>query len=184
MNRNNISKPGKAQENGTSGHVTGYAPIRGDLREWFKDLELNRAFGLTFSLKQAVRTKNEKGRAYHRLDSTSGSRQIRYWLNRINTKVHGKKFRKYGKFVSIIPVFERQPRWHFHAMMWTPKAWHTGDYINCALECWSKTEFSHKEYKIVRSVDAGWTGYITKFRDANDDIDFANLELPTGEAQR
>ena len=43
---------------------------------------------------------------------------------------------------------------------------------------------TNKEYKVVRNIDAGWTGYITKFRNASDDIDFANLELPTGEAQR
>ena len=183
MTWSNTTKPRKSKENGTSGDVSGYRPIRGELREWFKDLDLKSAFGFTSSMKQAVRSKNDRGRTYHSMDATSGSRQLRYCLNRINTKVHGKKFRKHGKFVSIIPVFERRPRWHFHALMWIPDGWKFGDYSEFALECWGKTEFAHKEYKIVRNVDAGWMGYITKFRNTNDDIDFANLEIPKREAR-
>ena len=157
-----------------------YRHLRSDIRDWFKYLNLDGSFALSLSMKQAVQNRNENGILYHRIDQTSGSRQVRFLLNRINTKVHGKKFRKYGKFVSVIPVFERHPRWHFHSLMWTPDGWKTGDYINLVLDCWSKTDFAHREKKVVRNIDAGWTGYITKFRSVEDDIDFANLELPTG----
>lgn len=157
-----------------------YKHLKSDIRDWFKYLNLDGSFALSLSMKQAVKTRNKSGSFYHRIDQTSCSRQVRYCLNRINTKVNGKKFRKHGKFVYIIPVFERQPRWHIHSIMWTPDGWKTVDYINLVMDCWSKTDFAHRENKIVRKIDAGWTGYITKFRSVEDDIDFANLELPKG----
>lgn len=112
-----------------------------------------------------------------RLDAINMSQNFRHFMNILNSKVYGKKFKRFGKQIQVVPVIEmsQDNRFHYHLIMEVPevttKLW-LGEEVKTA---WKKTKFGYREIDIQEITDDGWTDYITKFKTKEDQVDWVNV---------
>ena len=76
----------------------------------------------------------------------------------------------------VFPVLEHSAlhRLHYHAYIEVGggRDWQAEEAIR---DCWGRTHYGDKQIHIHSSVDAGWGGYITKFKTAWDEVDWENV---------
>lgn len=116
------------------------------------------------------------------LDYASSVKNFRFFMNRLNSKILGNRFRRKGHKIKVIPVIETSKlhRLHYHAIMEIP-----ADYLDKRElftheieRAWSKTPFGFHQTKVDPIFNAsGWLSYMGKFRDAEDEVDVRNISL-------
>ena len=80
----------------------------------FHALPLENCFGVTLTLKQSAEG------VY--LDEIRASQNLRHFLNRLNSSVYGKRFKRFGQKLNVVPVLERSSthRLHYHLILQNP----------------------------------------------------------------
>jgi hypothetical protein len=118
-----------------------------------------------------------------KLDEIRASKNLRHFLNFLNTEVYGKRSKRFGKKLNVIPSLERSSsgRLHYHLVLQKPQSRHPemaqeADRAFLALiqSCWKRTPFGYEQIHIHDRVDHGWTDYISKTANAGDGIDWQN----------
>jgi len=113
---------------------------------------------------------------FGKLDKIEASKNFRHFMNRLNQKALGNKFRRFGAKLEVLPVLERSygGRLHYHAFIENP----FDDVANLKGEIswvWSKTRWGYDEIDVQEIYnDVGWLNYITKSQ-ILDNIDYENM---------
>lgn len=111
-----------------------------------------------------------------RLDEIYLSRDITFFLHRLNYKIFRKKYSRFGKKLGCFPVIEGndQTNLHVHLTLERPDKIHRLWMEKAIRECWEKTRFgrSHDQFAVrVNTInDEGWTKYQLKARTKRDGI--------------
>ena len=139
------------------------------LREYLRGLSFGGYFGVTLTLRQ--------GDHMGRLDEIEASKNLRHFMNRLNSEVFGKAFKRFGKRLQIVPVLERSSsgRLHYHLILENPYRETPVLFERMIEKEWAKTRYGFREVHVHYSVDQGWVDYITKFKSASDGIDWENF---------
>ena len=150
-------------------------PQRTEIQRYFRQYDLDGCLGVSLTLKQfALGVK---------LDEIRASKNLRHFLNFLNTEVYGKRFKRFGKKLNVIPALEHSSsgRLHYHLALQKPvsrcpEMAQEADKAFLALieNCWKRTPFGYEQIHIHERVDHGWTDYITKTAHAGDGIDWLN----------
>ena len=118
-----------------------------------------------------------------KLDEIRASKNLRHFLNLLNTGVYGKRFKRFGKRLNVIPSLEHSSsgRLHYHLVLQKPQSRHPeiaqeADKAFLALieNCWKRTDFGYAEVHIHDRIDHGWTDYISKHANTGDGIEWEN----------
>jgi hypothetical protein len=150
-------------------------PQRTEIQRWFRQYDLESCLGVSLTLKQFAEGV--------KLDDIRASKNLRHFLNFLNTEIYGKRFRRFGKKLNVIPALERSSsgRLHYHLVLQKPQSRHPemaqeADKAFLALiqSCWKRTPFGYEQIHIHDRVDHGWTDYISKTANAGDGIDWQN----------
>ena len=151
---------------------------RRDVEHYLRALsDVQNAVAVTLTQKQIVDRQH--------IDDIVSSQNLRYFLNRLNAAVYGKRFRRFNKRLSVFVVRENSAdvRHHLHLMLERPPCICVNDYRYLIFTCWSKTRFGHLNIKVDEAYDLpGWTDYILKRKtksDWYDAIDWENCYLQT-----
>lgn len=97
------------------------------------------------------------------LDQLEASKNLRHFFNRLNNRVYGNAFRRFGRKVAVISMLEKSisGRLHYHLAMKNP--FPSIEICQEAIEdCWSKTRWGYHEVDVQPIYSTGWIGYITK----------------------
>jgi len=138
--------------------------IRGHLAS----LNLSDCVGVSLTMKQA------DGEVA--LDEIRASQNMRHFLNCLNSAIFGKRFKRFGKRLNVVPVFERSSshRLHYHLILQNPFPDKPAYFRGLVEKEWVKTYFGYPQFHIDDQIDHGWGEYITKFKSASDGIDWEN----------
>jgi hypothetical protein len=110
------------------------------------------------------------------IDSITLSQNYRHFLNILSSKCFGSAFKRYGRLVKQINVFEKKSDlWHTHGIMKKPHHLTDQYFESLIIECWRKTNWGNKQYLCNWEIDKDWIGYITKLKGQSDHIDFLNF---------
>lgn len=144
---------------------------------WVSRQKIPNPVSVTLSEKQCV------GNEW--IDDQKSSQNLRHFLNRLNQKVYGKRFRRYNKRLSVFPVQEgtKDVRHHIHLTMELPDNYDINTFNQLVCECWSKTRFGYNQVQVVPMRDDGWVRYQLKMRSKSTDvlssIDWNNVHFST-----
>lgn len=110
-----------------------------------------------------------------KLDKIYSSRNLGHFLNRLNKDLFGNSFRRFGKKVEVVPIFETSisGRLHYHLAMKNPKPDYPMLFGLKIRQHWLKTPWGYNEIDINHNINNGWIDYITKTK-GDDYIDWAN----------
>lgn len=144
--------------------------LRQSVNEYLNQDNLDGWLGVTFTMKQRVNGKQ--------LDEIACSRNFRHFLNLFNKKVYGNASVRYGKKVEVIPVLEKSlsGRLHYHTLIKNPLPEKVFQVEMMMKDIWQKTEWGYREVDVIRKIDNGWIGYITKHF-GNETVDWENLNV-------
>ena len=129
-------------------------------------LSLENCFGVSLTMKQ--------GDAGNHLDEIRASQNFRHFMNRLNGSVFGKRFKRFGQRLNVVPVLERSStnRLHYHLILQNPYPTDPATFTRLIESEWAKTRFGYVQSHIDEQIDHGWTKYITK--SASDGVDWEN----------
>ena len=149
-------------------HSAPSSELKKAIQEYLSEIPLTNCFGVSLTLKQ-----NTSGVC---LDDIRASQNLRHFLNLLNSEVYGKRFRRFGKKLNVIPSLERSlsHRLHYHLILQNPYPENPTTFSRLVEALWSKTQFGYVQSHIDQQIDQGWTHYITKFKTASDGIDWEN----------
>ena len=154
---------------------------RDDWTDWYK---------LTLTMRQVRKLPNG---TFEKLDETKASRNLRYFLARLNKTYYGNAYRRKfaktnGKRIAVIPVLEydSKNRIHFHLYIRKPDHVTGSRFRQSIVPTWMKTPWGLWIFDISENPDSGWLKYITKqtiehINDVSDkrfgfeNVDFENL---------
>jgi hypothetical protein len=131
-------------------------------------LNLDGCVGLSLTFRQ--------GRDGIALDEIRAAQNVRHFLNRLNSSVYGKRFKRFGIKLNVVPVLERSTagRIHYHLILQNPFRSDSARFCDLIETEWAKTHFGFLQTHVDQQIDHGWTNYITKFKTASDGVDWEN----------
>jgi len=145
---------------------------------------------VTFTLKQKIQFQSEVGTHLVDLDEVYMRTNFRHFSNRLNKKVFGNSFRRYGKRLKMVVVEEGKKngvRLHQHTVIETPSHLDQLQFNSLIGEIWTnKTLWGYEDIRFdvpnkSKGDVSGWINYITKSkskgRDLNSSIDWENTYL-------
>lgn len=143
--------------------------LRNEINSFIKNTNSVGMLGISLTLKQ--KSNGEK------LDTINMSQNFRHFMNILNSKVYGKRFKRFNQQLRVLPVIEmsQDNRFHYHLILEVPEVttnlW-LGEEVKNA---WKKTKFGYRQIDIQSITDDGWTDYITKFKTKEDQVDWVNV---------
>lgn len=142
--------------------------LKDAIREHLSTLNLDDCVGVSLTLRQ--------GHYGIVLDEIRAVQNVRHFLNRLNSAVYGKRFKRFGMKLNIVPVIERSPsgRFHYHLILQNPFRSDSARFCDLIETEWAKTHFGFLQTHVDEQIDHGWTDYITKFKSASDGVDWEN----------
>ena len=159
------------------------------IRTYLKQPILNPLL-VTFTLKQKVSFQSNIGVHLVDLDEVCMRTNFRHFSNRLNKKVFGNSFRRYGKRLKMVVVEEggnNGVRLHQHTVIETPSHLDQHQFKSLVGDIWTnKTLWGYEDIRFdvpnkSKGDVSGWINYITKSktkgRDLNSSIDWENTYL-------
>lgn len=145
-----------------------FGQLKDAVQGYFHALSLENCIGVSLTLKQSI------GGVH--LDEIRASQNLRHFLNRLNSSVYGKRFKRFGQKLNVVPVLERSSthRLHYHLILQNPYPETPALFTKLIETEWAKTRFGYVQSHVDEQIDHGWTDYITKFKTASDGIDWEN----------
>jgi len=163
--------------------------MKEQIRNYLKTPIQNPLF-VTFTLKQKVQFQSKFGTYLVDLDEYRLRTNFRHFSNRLNKKVFGNSFRRYGKRLKMVVVEEggkNEVRLHQHTVIETPSHLDQHQFKSLISDIWTnKTLWGYKDicFDVPNKSKGdviGWINYITKSktksRDLNSSIDWENTYL-------
>lgn len=158
-----------------------------DLREkiisYFDKVDFNNPIAVTLTLKRLTYSEINGTKIHSYLDDVKTTQNIRHFLNRLNQRIFGNRFRRFGKRLKVIPVIEgdKKTRPHIHFTFDIPNHLSKDDFTLMVRECWERTQFGYHQYDITQIYDLrGWIDYNLKTRSKDDygrSVDWENITL-------
>ncbi len=150
--------------------------------EWYLKSPIENPVCLNLHLKKGIEIKTDTGCSIKPISDTDITMNIRHFMNRMNQKVYGKKFRKEGRRLSIIPIIEGTQwiRNHTHMVIQRPDELDLRSFEILVEDCWEKTMWGYSFNDITEMQSIGYLEYILKPRTKRnifDSIDWDNLYL-------
>ena len=163
---------------------------RDELKDWLDRDDWTDWYALTLTMCQYRKLPNG---SFEKLDETRASRNLRYFLARLNRTYYGNAYRRKfartdGKRIAVIPVLEYDSNYRIHYHLYIRKPNHvTGSrFRQSIVPTWMRTPWGLWSADISENPDSGWLNYITKqtTKDPNDvsgnrfgfeNVDFENL---------
>ena len=120
-----------------------------------------------------------EGATFLPITRQAASRNMGFFLNRLNKHVYRNAAVRYGKQVPVIPVMESgdAKRLHYHAVIDCPRDDLREGYSTLLNTLWQETPWGHRQTHTHADSDDGWKDYISKFRDKPnyaDSVDWLN----------
>ena len=142
--------------------------VNRSIKDYLMKFNINGCVGVTLTMK--------KSSGGEKLDNIRCSRNLRHCLNRVNKNVYGKSFDRYGKRLRVLPVLEsKKGRFHYHLLIEKPTSLPYEQFCKLMQDCWMKTKFGNRQVHFHQNINHGWSGYITKFQNVEDEPDWENL---------
>ena len=121
----------------------------------------------------------------------TAKRDISHFLNTLNSQVYKNAYKKYGKRLRVIGVFEESPSTHYHMMMESPKHLSEVQFETLVETLWGRVSSGQTyiwldgtgqripNFKMEKMYSNGWFDYITKLKTKKsvDDADILNWYL-------
>jgi len=152
-------------------------PNKSDYLKFFNDRSIPNPIALTLTSKQFSNGSP--------LDKDKITRDIRYFMNRLNQKVYGKAYLRFKKCLFVIPIIEGNEyiRLHTHMVIERPRHLSSEEFENLIRENWSKTVYGYNNIKFKPSYSyTGWVDYMLKHKSKGeglqDSVDWENVQLP------
>lgn len=147
-------------------------------REFTNPSRFVNPIAVTLTLKQGIKV----GSSFERITQDRAIQNYRHFSNLLNTEVYGKRFKRHGVRVQMVPVLEggNGTRLHFHCVIDRPDEISYNRFSRMIETSWKRTDWGYNEIDIQPSCDEGWTKYISKFRgktDYIDSFDWSNTHL-------
>jgi hypothetical protein len=110
------------------------------------------------------------------LDEIRAAQNVRHFLNKLNSAVYGKRFKRFGMKLNVVPVLERSTtnRIHYHLILQNPFPADSAGFYRLIEGEWAKTHFGFIQTHVHDQINHGWTDYITKTTSASDGVDWEN----------
>ena len=161
-----------------------------ELKNWLDRDDWTDWYALTLTMRQYRRMPNG---SFEKLDETKASRNLRFFLARLNRTYFGNSYRRKfaktsGKRIAVIPALEydAKNRLHYHLYIKKPDHASGSKFRNSIVPTWMKTPWGLWSADITENPNSGWLIYITKqtTKDPNDvsgnrfgfeNLDFENL---------
>ena len=160
-------------------------PQTTETEQYFRQYDPEGCLGVSLTMKQSVDG--------FPLDEIRANENLRHFLNYLNFAVFGKRFRRFGMKLSVLPRLEKSPsgRWHYHLLLKKPHQ-ETPEVVSqrpvlAAIEdafsfeelikiCWLRTRYGYSEkgVHVHHAVNNGWNKYILKNFNAGDGVDWLN----------
>lgn len=172
-------------------NVTSKRYVIDDLTEWISENYFKNAYAVTLTMKQAafVQAENELKWGYEDLDNIKASKNLRFFLNRLNNSLYGKKATNKNplkrKRLKSIPFFEGsiygKTHLHYHLILQRDSNQSDIAFRNDIRNFWQNTYFGQPEIAIepIEEFDE-WLSYCTKEKSHEhfgNNIDVMNLYL-------
>lgn len=144
------------------------AELKMGFRDHFRSLPLDNCFGVSLTMKQCADGEW--------LDEVRASKNLRLFMNQLNGAVFGKRFRRFGARLKVIPFLERSSsgRLHYHLVLENPFPASPDSFERLIEATWSQTPFGYYHAYVDQQIDHGWTDYISKTKTASDGLDGEN----------
>ena len=143
------------------------------------NMDISNCLGFTGDLKKCI--KNDRFKHY--IDDIKVVQNTTRFLNYLNYKIYKNSFRRHSKRLKVVPVVEggwsSNIRFHIHLVMEYPdtKIISNSDFNLLLLRCWYKTFYRYDHPHIHTKTDLGWVGYMTKFYEKDDFVDWVNVTI-------
>ena len=148
-----------------------HSPLRGYLVDWLNGYSVQNSVAVTLTMRQ-------RSKFGERLtESDQCSRNFRYFINRLCRKVTGRRYKRNGERLQVIPVIEKKPgsRFHYHAIIEDPRN-DLDKMRSDIVDCWIKTDFGNRQTYVEKTTNQiGWISYILKLENKDDELDILNL---------
>ncbi|RUO76446.1 hypothetical protein [Pseudidiomarina taiwanensis] len=139
---------------------------------------------VTLTFKQGIKISESAGAAFVRLDREKAEQNLRHFLNILNQRILGKRFRRFNHRLISVPVFEHDEltRFHAHLILEKPQHLSLDEFTVLIQEYWTSTQFGYRNIDVRAINDSGWISYLLKNRTKTDGvldaIDLSNCHLP------
>jgi len=153
---------------------------------WLNGILIDRQpdlLAVTLTFKQAIKPEESAGAAFIKLDRDKAEQNMRHFLNKLNQKALGKRFRRFNKRLISVPVYEQgeATRFHAHLVLEKPQELNNEAFIDLIDECWRSTDFGYNNIDVKQAEDSGWLSYMLKDRTKRngvlESIDLQNCHL-------
>lgn len=157
--------------------------IREQTISYFDNFKFDDPIAVTLTLKRVSFFTDNGTRTQTYLDDIKTSQNIRHFLNRLNQRVFGHRFRRFGKRLKVIPVIEgdNNTRPHVHFTFDIPNHLSKDDFTVMLRECWGLTHFGYHQFDSTQIYNlSGWIDYKLKTRSKEDftrSVDWENVSL-------
>lgn len=133
---------------------------------------------VTLTMKQGIKI----GLSFQWLSREIAIQNFRHFMNLLNFKVYGKRFKRHGVRLQTIPVLEGDDltRLHYHCIIDRPDEIDFDRFSWLIETCWKQTLWGYNQTDIQSDCDEDWTKYISKYRgktDYIDSFDWSNTHL-------
>ena len=149
------------------------------IQNYLKSNRVINSINLTLTEKQIVNGK--------RIDGISSSQNFRHFKNLLNSKIYGKRYRRFDVQLKMVVVDEvsHNGRHHKHCIIEVPKGWDANDFVLLIHKFWKQTDYGHKQIHFEKPMneqrEVGWLNYILKHSTKNEGlenaVDWANCYL-------
>jgi hypothetical protein len=146
-----------------------------DIRDWLDRGDWSNWFAVTVTMRRSF-VSDTGERSFITVERAS--QNLRHFLNRMNKAIFGNAYKRYGKRVQVIPVYEKDVDTHLHFHLFIEKPDRLSDLrFECLIRTnWIKSDWGLWSIDIQKDTDSGWLKYITKDTCASfENVDFENL---------
>jgi len=152
------------------------------LKNAWTDFALKSTFSVRadLTLKKARWTKNKNGKisVWVRLNEYRARENNRIFLDRLNKRVFGNAYRRYGKKLNVMLVLESDDlkRMHVHALLEHPSWLSIDDFIRLIDDAWSAAPWSYEE-RCIEEIKSLRGSVLYNLKTGVDAIDLENTNI-------
>lgn len=116
---------------------------------------------------------------HQRLDTYLASKNMRYFLGKLNRSIYGNATKRFGKQLEIIAVQETSysQRLHYHLLIKVPDGISIDDLSSRILQHWKSSDFAYNENVVKPCYSSGWISYMAKNLGTTAELDIENTYI-------
>ena len=149
-------------------------------KEFLSNRDWGRSIAVTLNMKHGIESTEGNDGLYVPLTEERINQNLRHFSNLLNRECFGPNWRRKGKRLTVLSVWEKATRHHIHLRIGVPFASPTtfDELKNDGFEmrrfkclilaCWGNTDFGYRKNRISIFCDDGWNDYLTKRKTKGD----------------